>query len=194
MGYRHLIISLVLLVLSAGAAVWLLLSGLYWGAGGAVLCVLFLVYRVISIYTGNLQYPAQQGQGFCLGAAQYARCQRGFPYGCGESVQDRYPRCTAGRGGAVQQQGGEGHAGDAGDQACLGRGQGAARTVPASEGRGGRRCAGDTRRLGAAGVQCSDRVPHGDGRSDTRADICLRGENRRCSRGPLAGESIPCWA
>lgn len=55
MGYRHLIISLVLLVLSAGAAVWLLLSGLYWGAGGAVLCVLFLVYRVISIYTGNLR-------------------------------------------------------------------------------------------------------------------------------------------
>ena len=55
MGYRHLIISLVLLVLSAGAAVWLLLSGLYWGAGAAVLCVLFLVYRVISIYTGNLR-------------------------------------------------------------------------------------------------------------------------------------------
>ena len=55
MGYRHLIISLVLLVLSAGAAVWLLLSGLYWGAGGAVLCVLFLVYRVISIYTGHLR-------------------------------------------------------------------------------------------------------------------------------------------
>ena len=55
MGYRHLIISLVLLVLSAGAAVWLLLSGLYWGAGAAVLCVLFLVYRVISIYIGNLR-------------------------------------------------------------------------------------------------------------------------------------------
>ena len=55
MGYRSLIISVVLLILFSGASVWLMLDGMWGLSVAALLAVAFLVYRIVSIYTGNLR-------------------------------------------------------------------------------------------------------------------------------------------
>ena len=55
MGLGSLIVFAVLLIVSAGAAVWLVINGMYWMAAAAVAAVLFLVYRLVVLYTGNVR-------------------------------------------------------------------------------------------------------------------------------------------
>ena len=54
MGYRNLIVSVILLILIAGVSVWLLMEGSWWLLALCVLFLVLLVYRIISIYTRNI--------------------------------------------------------------------------------------------------------------------------------------------